>query len=72
MFYLGLDERYVEGWPERIGEDDPDEEDFCSLTGVVRHVLTRSRPPPEDMDRRIVHAALRDPVGSFVAIGYLG
>jgi hypothetical protein len=28
MFYLGLDEKYVEGWPERIGEDDLDEEDF--------------------------------------------
>ena len=30
VFYLGLalDERYVEGCLERIGEDDPDEEDF--------------------------------------------
>jgi hypothetical protein len=32
VFYLGLDERYVEGRLERIGEDDPDEEDF--LKGI--------------------------------------
>ena len=34
VFYLGLalDERYVEGCLERIGEDDPDEEEF--LRGI--------------------------------------
>ena len=34
VFYLGpaLDEGYVEGWLERIGEDDPNEEEF--LRGV--------------------------------------
>ena len=34
VFYLGLalDERYVEGCLERIGEDEPDEEEF--LRGI--------------------------------------
>jgi hypothetical protein len=55
-FYLGLalDERYVEGFVEgcleRIGEDDPDEEDF--LRGIWE----------EGDDRGFVLEALKDGV----------
>ena len=31
-----MDERYVEGCPERIGEDDPDEEGFLRCICEVR------------------------------------
>ncbi len=38
VFYLGLalDPKFVEGCPERIGEDDPDQEDFLRACGGRR------------------------------------